>query len=76
MVSSDYNNLICDSFFHFPSQHYGSNNSESIVTAMQGANLSGLQIFIFALGDKNPWGGGYSGVKRIGMTVGNPRKLP
>ena len=23
-----------------------------------------------------PWGGGYFGVKRIGMTVGNSRKLP
>ena len=22
------------------------------------------------------WGGGYFGVKRIGMTIGNPRKLP
>ena len=25
---------------------------------------------------ENPGGGGYFGVKRIGMTVGNPRKLP
>ena len=28
--------------------------------------------FIKALGG----GGGYFGVKRIGMTIGNPRKLP
>ena len=33
-----------------------------------------LWIALRLLGNKNP--GGYFGVKRIGMTVGNPRKLP
>ena len=30
----------------------------------------------FELANPEGGGGGYFGVKRIGMTVGNPRKLP
>ena len=43
-------------------------------------NVRIIHILINLLGLKGlksqEGGGGYSGVKRIGMTVGNPRKLP
>ena len=43
-----------------------------------GANNAGFKHMEADLKDRHsgPGGGGYFGVKGIGMTVGNPRKLP
>ena len=38
--------------------------------------LSPLKVLPKTVNFDPGWGGGYFGVKRIGMTVGNPRKLP
>ena len=39
-------------------------------------NIESIKTCQLVLTDSNPGEGGYFGVKRIGMTVGNPRKLP